>query len=101
MMQHKPIIDVENPAILSESEWIGMGKSYPTSPEKVPEALRNYCSLHLEILRDAAQILLPNVNLTVKDLIEKTLPKVLHGLVFKPPKSCYQVQRPRHIQSIE
>jgi len=36
MTQHEPVIDVENPAILSESEWIGMGKSYP---EKVPEAL--------------------------------------------------------------
>jgi len=54
MMQHEPIIDVENPSILSESEWIGMGKSYPTSPEKVLEALRNYRSLHLEKLRDAA-----------------------------------------------
>jgi len=54
MTQHEPIIDVENPSILSESEWIGTGKSYPTSPEKVPEALRNYRSLHLEIPRDAA-----------------------------------------------
>jgi len=94
MTQDEPIIDVENPAILNESDWIGMGKSYPTFPEKVPEALRNYRSLHLEIPRDAAQILLPNVNLTVKELIEKTLPKVLHGLVFKAPKSCYQILKP-------
>lgn len=33
------IIDVDNPAILNESKWIGTGKIYPL--EEVPEALRN------------------------------------------------------------
>jgi hypothetical protein len=28
MTQHRPIIDVENPAILNEPEWMGTGKSY-------------------------------------------------------------------------
>ena len=94
MTQNEPIIDVDSPAILNESEWIGKGKCYLTIPEEVPEALRNYRSLHLEIPRSSAQTLLPDVNLTVKDLIEKSLPKASHGLVFKPPKSCYKILEP-------
>ena len=86
------IIDVDNPAILNKSEWIGMGKIYPL--EEVPEALWNYRYLQLEIPKDSAQILLPDTNLTMKELIERPFPKVSHGLVFKLSKSSYQKLEP-------
>ena len=69
--QWEPVIDIDNPAILNELEWIGTGKIYPTILEEVPEALRNYRSLQLEIPKDPARILLPDANLTVKELIQK------------------------------
>jgi len=50
--------------------------------EEVPEALRNYCSLQLEIPKDSAQILLSDANLTVKEFIGQPLPKVSHQFIY-------------------
>ena len=80
--KYEPVIDIDNPAILNEMEWIGTGKIYPTMLEKVPEALRNYCSLQLEIPKDSAQILLPDANITVKEFIGRPLPKVSHQFIY-------------------
>ena len=34
--RYEPVIDIDNPAILNELEWIGTGKIYPTTPEDIP-----------------------------------------------------------------
>ena len=37
--QYEPIIDIDNPAILNELEWIGTGKIYPTTLEEAYETI--------------------------------------------------------------
>ena len=81
--QCEPVIDLDNPAILNELEWIGTGKIYPTTLEEVPEALQNYHSLQLEIPKDLAWKLLPDANLTVKELINWLTHYPMHQA---PPK---------------
>jgi len=80
-------IDLDNPVALDELEWISKGKVYPTLDP--PQELIVYRDSHLEIPKNWARLLLPDDNITVKELLAKSLAKSTHALVFKPPENSY------------
>jgi len=80
-------IDLDNPAPLDELEWISKGKVYPILDP--PQELVVYRDSHLDIPKIWAHSLLPDDNITVEELLAKSLFKGMHALVFKPPESSY------------
>ncbi|KAF8814924.1 hypothetical protein BYT27DRAFT_7081163, partial [Phlegmacium glaucopus] len=81
----QPFIDLDNLVVLDEAEWISQGKIYPML--NPPQELIVYRDSQLEIPKHWVQLLLPNDNLTVKELLAKPLVKGTHALVFKPPEN--------------
>ncbi|EDR08411.1 uncharacterized protein LACBIDRAFT_326839 [Laccaria bicolor S238N-H82] len=64
-------IDLDNPAPLDKLEWIGKGKVYPILDP--PQELVVYRDSHLDIPKIWAHLLLPDGNITVEELLAKSL----------------------------
>ncbi|KAF6746318.1 hypothetical protein DFP72DRAFT_1017300 [Ephemerocybe angulata] len=76
------------------SEWVGQQRKYPKDPHKVPAGLAFYRDEQLAVPGFITAEFDFLQSLTVKALLERSLPKESHSLVYKQAKLCFTHEPP-------
>ncbi|THH05194.1 hypothetical protein EW146_g9969 [Bondarzewia mesenterica] len=92
-MEHIDIFDDDETPAFSRQEWIGKGRKFPASFD-VPPELQAYINSALDIPQNDEKSLLPDVKLSVHELLSMPIQRRDYNLVNADPTSIFEIHPP-------